>query len=101
MANTKQTRYLAPQSQLGERYTIIEMVGEGGMGSVYKATDSQSNNRLVAIKELHLDHYRSRGKQTSARSLLRREARILSTLSHPNLPRVYAFFNQDERSYLV
>jgi len=79
----------------------MEMVGEGGMGSVYKAIDTQANDRLVAIKEMCLDHYHSHGKQNAAQKLFRQEARILSNLSHPNLPRVYAFFNEDGRSYLV
>ncbi len=101
MANPQQTRCLPPQSQLQGRYIIMEMVGEGGMGSVYKATDTQANDRLVAIKEMRLDHYRSHGKQNPAQKLFRREARVLSNLSHPNLPCVYAFFNENRRSYLV
>ena len=36
------------------RYSIIDLVGSGGMGAVYKAVDLQSNNRIVAIKEMSM-----------------------------------------------
>ena len=101
MSNIDQTGFLAPQSQLQGRYTIIKTIGEGGMGSVYKAIDTQRKNRLVAIKEMSLNHYQNPAKRREAEELFRREAEMLSKLSHPNLPRVYAFFNENGRSYLV
>src|SRR5437588_4061722 len=101
MSNIDQSGFLASQSQLQGRYIIIKTVGEGGMGSVYKAIDTQRKNRLVAIKEMSLSHYQNPAKRREAEELFRREAEILSKLSHPNLPRVYAFFNENGRSYLV
>ena len=101
MSNIDQTGFLASQSQLQGRYIIIKTVGEGEMGSVYKAIDTQRKNRLVAIKEISLNHYQNPAKRREAEELFRREAEILSKLSHPNLPRVYAFFNENGRSYLV
>ena len=99
MSNIDQTGSLAPQSLLQGRYIIIETVGEGGMGSVYKAIDMQEENRLVAIKEMSLSHYQSPTKLREAEKLFHQEAEILSNLSHPNLPRVYDFFNENGRSY--
>ena len=101
MSNIDQTGSLAPQSLLQGRYIIIETVGEGGMGSVYKAIDMQEKNRLVAVKEMSLSHYQSPAKLREAEELFHQEAEILSNLSHPNLPRVYDFFNESGRSYLV
>jgi serine/threonine-protein kinase len=67
-------------------YKIIERIGVGGMGSVYKA-EHPSMNRLVAIKVLH-PRFASREDLVSR---FRREARAMSQLSHPNTARVYKF----------
>jgi serine/threonine protein kinase len=101
MSNIDQTGSLTPQSQLQGRYSIIATVGEGGMSFVYKAIDRQYKNRLVAIKEMSLSHYQSPAKRRKAEELFHREAEILSHLSHPHLPQVYDFFNENGRSYLV
>lgn len=101
MSSIDQTGCLAPQSRLQGRYIIRKTIGEGGMGSVYKAIDTQKKNRLVAIKEMNLSYYHSPAKLRESEELFRQEAEILSNLSHPNLPRVYAFFNEHGRSYLV
>jgi eukaryotic-like serine/threonine-protein kinase len=67
-------------------YRIVERIGVGGMGSVYKA-EQPSMNRLVAIKVLH-PRFASREDLVSR---FRREARAMSQLSHPNTARVYKF----------
>jgi serine/threonine-protein kinase len=67
-------------------YKILERIGTGGMGSVYKAEQSNMN-RLVAIKVLHA---RFAGRDDLV-ARFRREARAMSQLSHPNTARVYKF----------
>ncbi|MCG8424963.1 MAG: serine/threonine-protein kinase [Proteobacteria bacterium] len=66
------------------RYTIIDAVGSGGMGTVYAAYDPELRRR-VAIKVLHLSAARSAADQQR----LMREARALAKLSHPNVVQVY------------
>jgi eukaryotic-like serine/threonine-protein kinase len=78
-------------------YRIIERIGVGGMGSVYKA-EQPSMNRLVAIKVLH-PRFAAREDLVSR---FRREARAMSQLSHPNTARVYKFGQlQDGAAYFV
>lgn len=100
MADMHQTGRLAPQSILNDRYIIVGLAGRGGMGSVYKAADTQEENRLVAIKEM------SQASLTverlgEAQERFRLEAEMLGQLSHPNLPRVIDSFAECGRSYLV
>jgi serine/threonine-protein kinase len=74
-------------------YRIIERIGSGGMGAVYKA-EQPSMNRFVAIKVLHT-RFLTRGDVVSR---FRREARAMSQLSHPNTARVYKYGQLDDGS---
>src|SRR4030067_3280561 len=81
-------------TQLHRRYLIVEILGQGGMGSVYHAVD-ENLGVDVAVKEnlFTTDEY--------ARQF-RLEAVILANLRHPNLPRVTDHFViGDEGQYLV
>jgi eukaryotic-like serine/threonine-protein kinase len=77
-----------------DRYRVIEVLGQGGMGSIYRAVDENLGVE-VAIKEnlFTIDDY--------ARQF-RREALILANLRHPNLPRVSDHFTLDDQGqYLI
>lgn len=79
---------------LRERYRIIEVLGHGGMGSILRAVD-ENLGLEVAVKEnlFTIDDY--------ARQF-RREATILASLRHPNLPRVSDHFTiEDQGQYLI
>jgi serine/threonine protein kinase len=82
------------------RYFIISKVGAGGFGSVYKATDRLSGDRLVAIKQVSLLglHQQAMIEATTA---FQREVSVLSQLDHPNLPRFYEYFQNPGQWYLV
>lgn len=71
---------------LAERYEILSVIGEGGMGVVYKARHLLMN-RMVAIKTLH-QHLASNQKTTQR---FKREATLISDLEHPNIITVYDF----------
>ena len=67
-------------SVIADRYELDELVGTGGMSSVYRAHD-QLLERNVALKVLH-PHY---GDDAEYVERFRREARAVAQLSHPNI----------------
>ena len=85
---------------LKQRYRIISQVGKGGFGAVYKAADLQFGNRLVAIKEMSQSSL-SPQELVEATEAFKREALLLASLTHPNLPRIYEQFTDMGRWYLV
>jgi serine/threonine protein kinase len=74
---------LTPGAKLGP-YEVISPIGAGGMGEVYKAKDTRLD-RLVAIKIVSGDVT----KNSELRQRFEREARALSSLSHPNICALY------------
>ncbi len=84
------------------RYLVQEVIGVGGMGSVYRARDLHFPNvvKLVAVKEMINQAPDPLVRQTIVQNF-EREANILATLSHPAIPRIYDYFTLDNRSYLV
>jgi eukaryotic-like serine/threonine-protein kinase len=93
---------LHPGVALANRYLIQGVLGVGGMGAVYRARDLHFPNveKRVAVKEMV-----NKARDTAIRDMIvrnfEREANILATLSHPAIPRIYDYFTQDERSYLI
>jgi tetratricopeptide (TPR) repeat protein len=94
------TGTLPEQTLLSGRYQLEERIGQGGMGAVYKASDTRFNNRSIAIKEMSRAGLSPANVQ-EAEASFEREAQILADLLHPNLPRIYDHFTENERSYLV
>ncbi len=86
---------------LRDRYEIIDLVGQGGMGAVYKASDQRLRGRVCAVKEILPELASAPGMESQAHEQFYREASVLAQLDHPNLPKVSDFFEQDGREYLV
>lgn len=78
------------------RYLLLEQIGAGGMGVVFRARD-QRLSREVAIKLLAPGSIRS----VVARHRVRNEALALSRLSHPNIETIFEFDTQDNCDFLV
>ncbi len=85
---------------LRDRYRIIGPVGQGGFGAVYKAQDTHCDDRLVAIKEINLSNLKPQ-EIIDATDAFNREVRLLSDLTHPNLPRMYDHFTDSQHWDLV
>lgn len=79
-----------PQEIVGDRYRILEVLGQGGIGTTYKAEDLPTQQQ-VALKALSL----RRITDWKVLELFEREARVLSYLQHPAIPRYLNYFQVD------
>ncbi len=80
------------------RYEILDEIGQGAMGTVYRARDPLIE-REVAIKTVPIDHLRSEGPDAEARFL--REAQSAGRLSHPNIVTIYDVGETDTLAYIA
>jgi serine/threonine protein kinase len=86
---------LSSGTKLGP-YEIVDAVGAGGMGEVYRARDSRLD-RTVAIKILASQH----SSDHALRQRFEREARTISKFSHPNICTLHDVGNHEGLEYLV
>ncbi len=93
------TGQLTTDHLLKSRYRILSRLGQGGMGAVYKAEDSEFH-RIVAVKEMSQRGLLPDELRTATESF-RHEAEMLASLQHFSLPRIFEYFVDDGRWYLV
>ncbi len=86
---------LSPGTRFGS-YEILQRLGAGGMGEVYRAKDTRLD-REVAIKTLSLD----RGSQPEALSRFEQEARSACALNHPNIVTIYELGHVNGTRYIA
>ncbi|MFI4914676.1 MAG: serine/threonine-protein kinase [Steroidobacterales bacterium] len=91
-----------PGRVLRERYELLEVVGRGGMGTVYKALDKLRSNlqveeRYIAVKILHAEHSR----RPELLAAFGREFYFTQTLSHPNIVNVYEFERKGDINFFT
>jgi serine/threonine protein kinase len=86
----------------GGAYRIVGAIGRGGMGAVYLAADTGAFDRKCVVKEL-LDYYDPTDPEEArqAQERFETEARLLAELSHPGIPRIYRYFSEAGRHYIV
>ena len=87
---------LKPGTILDERYEIIDVVGAGGMSTVYRAKDSRLN-RYVALKVLKTEY----SNDAAFVSRFRVEAQASAGLTHPNIVSVYDVSEDNGRYFIV
>ncbi|OYT72075.1 MAG: hypothetical protein CFK52_06165 [Chloracidobacterium sp. CP2_5A] len=84
---------LSPGTVLQQRYTVVKLLGKGGMGAVYQATDKKFGS-TVALKQMIVT-----GEALAA--AFEREAILLNGLRHAALPVVFDHFAEGEGQFLV
>ncbi|MFJ3894131.1 serine/threonine-protein kinase [Streptomyces sp. NPDC090083] len=81
------------------RYRLVESIGQGGMGRVWRAADDMLD-RQVAVKEMRIDGLDAEDARTRRERTLR-EARATARIDHPNVVRVYDVVDEGERLWIV
>src|SRR5918995_379484 len=95
MAQPSQTMNPLPVKSIAH-YRIVEAIGAGGMGAVYKAYDSKLQ-RVVALKLLPPEYV----SQQDRRRRFFQEARAASALSHPHILTIYEVGEDDGKPYIA
>ena len=81
---------------LGGRYRLVELLGQGGMATIYRAHDSQLD-RDVAVKLLRPEY----GRDPDFGSRFRQEAKNAASLNHPNIVSVFDYGQDDAGPFIV
>ncbi len=82
------------------RYQVIEPLGKGAMGTVYKGKDP-AIDRLVALKTIRLDSIADPSELNELKERLNREAKAAGNLSHPNIVTIYDVGMQGNLQYIA
>jgi serine/threonine protein kinase len=91
---------LQPGHLLGNRYQVIKALGQGGQSNVYLIQDTRLKGKKWVAKEM-VAQYTDPKDQAQAKVHFEREAQLLATLDHPNLPKVTDFFTEAGKHYLI
>lgn len=84
------------------RYRLVDRIGVGGMGAVWRAVDETNGEAPVALKRVHLDEWMSTGERERALAQLRREAEIAASVDpHENIVDVEGAVEHEGQPWLV
>jgi eukaryotic-like serine/threonine-protein kinase len=96
MIEHQQTEPIMQYEDLGDRYQLLDLIGRGGMATIYRARDIRMD-RVVAVKVLR-EAYNTDQKFVKR---FQREAKAASALHHPNIVQVYDYGQTDGNYYIV
>lgn len=99
-SNVSSTNLLQAGHLLHRRYRVLNKLGHGGMGVVYKAADTQLSDRPVVVKEMSSSGL-SQSELIEATEAFKKEANLLASLMNSHLPRIYEHFSEGGRWYLI
>ena len=85
---------------INKRYQIQQLLGQGGFGRTYLATDTERFDELCVLKEF-VPSSKTQSTAQRSRELFGREARVLYQINHPQIPKFLAWFEYAERLFLV
>ena len=91
---------IAPGTLVNGRYTVQKILGRGGCGRTYLALDKQRFQTACVLKEFFPSSTKER-VVSKLKELFEREARVLNNLEHPQIPRFFAWFEEEKRLFLV
>ena len=99
---SKEATILAPGTIIQSRYKIDSVAGLGGMGAVYRVRDLHFKDvaKYHALKEMLIKFADTLDQQIRIHNF-EHEANLLASLNHPLIPKVYDFFTDVNRAYLV
>ena len=86
---------MASGSLIAGRYRLVQLLGRGGMGTVWRAWDEMLD-RHVAVKRLHTPPHLSEAEQLTLYERTRREARSAGRISHPNVVVVHDVLDDEQ-----
>jgi tetratricopeptide (TPR) repeat protein/tRNA A-37 threonylcarbamoyl transferase component Bud32 len=91
---------LPPGQQFGPRYTIIRLLGSGGMASVYQAWD-ETLGTAVALKLIRVDASTPRAELRQLEDRFKRELKLARQVTHPNVVRIHDLGEVESTLYLT
>ena len=95
------TGMLPQNAILQGRYVIVQKLGQGGFGAVYKAADQRLAGTIWAIKEMSDAAIVDPAEKAQAVAAFHHEAQLLARLAHPNIPKVTDSFAENNKHYMV
>lgn len=85
---------------LADRYELQQVLGQGGFGKTYLTFDRHRFNEPCVVKEF-LPQGRGDYESQKSRELFEREAKILHQIDRPQIPKFFAFFEENQQLFLV